>query len=72
MLFKGSIIMKYIVKNITKSKVELYVTHHQMENGMWRSKDISDARRFVTKEAAQQFINRMHYPSVFIIEQIDL
>ena len=31
-----------------------------------------DARRFISQKAAQDFINRMRYPSTFLIETIDL
>lgn len=65
--------MRYVVKNICKDgKTELYVTHHQLENGSWRSKKLEDARRFISHKAAQDFINRMRYPSTFLIETTDL
>ena len=57
----------YNVINITKNGVELYVTHHQLENGMWRSRNKNDARIFKTRQEAQSFINRMKFESNFKI-----
>lgn len=65
--------MRYVVKNICKDgKTELYVTNHQMENGSWRSKKLEDARRFISEHQANEFIGRMHFPSVFVVEKVDL
>lgn len=62
----------YLVINICKDgKTKLYVAHHQLENGSWRSKNKDDARRFASEEQARNFISRMKYPSVFEIVKED-
>lgn len=60
----------YNIINITKNGKELYVTHHQLENGMWRSCKKEDARIFLTYQAALNFINKMKYTSTFKIVKL--
>jgi len=62
----------YVILNTSKDgKTKLFVAHHQLENGSWRSKNIEDARRFISEQQAQNFINKMIYPSKFEIIKID-
>ena len=60
----------YGIINIAKDGTELFVTHHKLENGKWRSKKVEDDRRFLTISSAQAFIKRMQYPSTFKIVEL--
>ena len=66
--------MKYIIVHIFKNGIEKYVTHHQLENGTWRSENIQDARRFETRDQAEWFVkNKLNrYPINYRIEQINI
>ena len=57
----------YHVINVAKDGTELYVAHHELENGSWRSKHKEDARLFRSEQDAQNFINKMKFKSTFKI-----
>lgn len=57
----------YNVVNIAKDGTRLYVAHHKLERGGWRSTKKEDARIFRSRQDAQNFINKMKFNSEFEI-----
>lgn len=53
--------LKWVIVQYYKTKGEMYIANNAMADKSWRTKDISFARKFKTKEDASKFLDKYPY-----------